>query len=51
MSIAVMILHVILHIMSYYSAPFVFADIKVVETNRSFIIMCGVFLYIFTFFV
>lgn len=51
MSIAVMIPHVILHIMSYYSVLFVSADIKAVETNRPFIIMCGVFLYIFTLFV
>lgn len=51
MSIEVMIPHVILHIMSYYSVLFVSADIKAVETNRPFIIMCGVFLYIFTIFV
>ncbi len=43
MSIAVMIPHVILHIMSYYSVLFVSADIKAVETNRPFIIMCGFF--------
>ena len=43
MSIAVMIPHVILHIMSYYSVLFVSADIKAVEINRPFIIMCGFF--------
>ena len=51
MSIAVMIPHVILHIMSYYLVLFVSADIKAVETNRPFIIMCGVILYIFTLFI